>query len=881
MGKKGKKKSRAPQKEKLVSTHSPRSVIQQSNPSSETTDDGLVTQKERNSCSHYQKDHDLAKILSKIESSELIRCEDCREAIADRRANSGKGKKGKKKGNYDSKSKSRAVWICLECGHFSCGGVGLALDYQTHAYRHSKKDGHPLAIQYENPKLRFCFPCKTLIPVEKTEDGESKDIFSTIVKSMREKSLEKPSADVEDVWFGGASLKGETKSANGLIRSGHVIRGLVNLGNTCFFNSIMQNLLAIDRLRDYFLNLDGGSFGPLTMALKKLYMEAYTESEIRSSINPRSLFGSLCSKAPQFRGYEQHDSHELLHVLLDGLCTEEISARKQITSVSQIEISVNKSITFVDSIFGGQLSSTVCCLECGHSSIVYEPFLDISLPVPTKKSPSRKTPSVPRARKLKPPPKKFGKIRSKVKKAAESNQSTTVNSSSHVPLSGDSNQSSDLNSASAELESEQVLQNFMEKPAEISDDFTWLDYLEPTSNDLFYMNSKENEFSFIQGSESKEITQNDVFFQNSVITPNLKSESCVNSWEDEVPPQVQSSQVLLLPYKEDSSSVVEEDSSNFDGFGDLFNEPEIQIGPTMKESEIAKTGFVGGDSSDSDPDEVDNTDSPVSIESCFTYFTKPELLSNEHAWHCEKCSKKLQEGKGKTRKRNLTNGKSNSTENLVSNHGKIDNPKHTRENGKFKNELLEAWNSSGCYETYSEASLSKQDADCCSVNDQDHRRDAETNSDPKENEEEMDSSETVKVKRDATKRILISRAPPILTIHLKRFGQDSRGRLSKLNGYINFKETIDLCPYIEPRSVEGEERYEYRLVGVVEHSGTMRGGHYVAYVRGGDKRSKGDDDDNSSGRGFVWYHASDVYVREVSLNQVLACEAYILFYEKV
>lgn len=37
--------------------------------------------------------------------------------------------------------------------------------------------------------------------------------------------------------------------------------------------------------------------------------------------------------------------------------------------------------TFVDSVFGGQLASTVVCQECGDVSVVYEPFLDLSLPL--------------------------------------------------------------------------------------------------------------------------------------------------------------------------------------------------------------------------------------------------------------------------------------------------------------------------------------------------------------------------------------------------------------------------------------------------------------------------------------------------------------------
>ena len=75
----------------------------------------------------------------------------------------------------------------------------------------------------------------------------------------------------------------------------------------------------------------------------------------------------------------------------------------------------------------------------------------------------------------------------------------------------------------------------------------------------------------------------------------------------------------------------------------------------------------------------------------------------------------------------------------------------------------------------------------------------------------------------------------------------------------------------------GTDEYKFRLTGVVEHLGTMRGGHYVAYVRG-TKGSRKAEQENGD---FLWYHASDAYVREASLEEVHRCEAYILFYEKL
>ncbi|KAF9606762.1 hypothetical protein IFM89_028138 [Coptis chinensis] len=78
-------------------------------------------------------------------------------------------------------------------------------------------------------------------------------------------------------------------------------------------------------------------------------------------------------------------------------------------------------------------------------------------------------------------------------------------------------------------------------------------------------------------------------------------------------------------------------------------------------------------------------------------------------------------------------------------------------------------------------------------------------------------------------------------------------------------------------SSDEKSKCEYQLIGVVEHSGNMRGGHYVAYVRGGKRNGKTE----QYNREHIWFYASDGHVREVSLAVVLRCEAYILFYEKV
>ncbi|KAH6599802.1 hypothetical protein BASA61_002463 [Batrachochytrium salamandrivorans] len=78
---------------------------------------------------------------------------------------------------------------------------------------------------------------------------------------------------------------------------------------------------------------------------------------------------------------------------------------------------------------------------------------------------------------------------------------------------------------------------------------------------------------------------------------------------------------------------------------------------------------------------------------------------------------------------------------------------------------------------------------------------------------------------------------------------------------------------------------KYRLYAVVVHSGSIFGGHYVAYVRvpptqrlaefgiKGTSMDMGTEED-------MWTFCSDSTVRVATLDEVLKCQAYILFYER-
>ncbi|NWS71458.1 UBP16 hydrolase, partial [Crotophaga sulcirostris] len=153
-------------------------------------------------------------------------------------------------------------------------------------------------------------------------------------------------------------------------------------------------------------------------------------------------------------------------------------------------------------------------------------------------------------------------------------------------------------------------------------------------------------------------------------------------------------------------------------------------------------------------------------------------------------------------------------------------------------------------------------------------------------------SENNYVYTNAKKQMLISLPPPVLTLHLKRF-QQAGFNLRKVSKHIKFPEVIDLAPFCTAKCKnvpEGDKKVLYSLYGVVEHSGTMRSGHYTAYAK---MRSINNHLSDLVLRGQFpqaletepvkgqWFHISDTCVQAVSVSKVLSSQAYLLFYERL
>uniref|UniRef100_A0A1Q3FJ40 ubiquitinyl hydrolase 1 n=1 Tax=Culex tarsalis TaxID=7177 RepID=A0A1Q3FJ40_CULTA len=180
--------------------------------------------------------------------------------------------------------------------------------------------------------------------------------------------------------------------------------GLWNIGNTCFMNSVIQCLSHTRELTNYLRNQPSTERG--TSKDHKILAE-YTKlikdmwSGTTRSVNPSEMKNAFASKHRMYSGSAQQDAQEFLRFFIDALhCGLNVSVKREpmpkeiedddmpnrAKSAMMWDWYSRVENSMIKDLFVGMLRSTLRCSACNNASVTFDPFWDLSLPLPSTNS---------------------------------------------------------------------------------------------------------------------------------------------------------------------------------------------------------------------------------------------------------------------------------------------------------------------------------------------------------------------------------------------------------------------------------------------------------------------------------------------------------------
>uniref|UniRef100_A0A672PGS5 Ubiquitin specific peptidase 38 n=1 Tax=Sinocyclocheilus grahami TaxID=75366 RepID=A0A672PGS5_SINGR len=288
-------------------------------------------------------------------------------------------------------------------------GALVVLSHMLLSFQHSPEAFHlvvphivPLVKSLKNDGLpnskTFLLQFADLIHCMMYQYSGFPDLYDSILESIKE--LPKPNEEKIKFVLNQSAWTSQSNSfASGLLKitgkSETGKTGLVNLGNTCYMNSIIQILFMATDFRRHVMSLHLNGSNTLMKKLQLLFaFLAHTQvclSSVHSKNNQMCLhfmYFVLCSYVI-LRLHEEEKTLSAFQVTSPKPEPATTSAETLNNAVSQPvadmpsppdPVAANgDGRTLVERMFGGRLSTAIRCLQCHSLSEKEEPFTDLSL----------------------------------------------------------------------------------------------------------------------------------------------------------------------------------------------------------------------------------------------------------------------------------------------------------------------------------------------------------------------------------------------------------------------------------------------------------------------------------------------------------------------